>query len=258
MTIFSGRSPWAGTTAGGTKYRGIKPRAGWANTDRLLLFPSSSVTGLVVACHGIGGNEDTIIGNMITLTEACLDNGWAVIGADAYGPAWANQLSVDEYGAFIDWARVRLPNIARVVTIGQSMGGLAALHLASTLTDAVGFYGVAAVCSLEDQYANYTDHRASIETAYPGWATPGTWDDVVTAGHDPLGDFAAASFAGLRMRWVASSTDPVVDKTTNTDAMAGFVAGQVAEDQVVAVAGGHLSSEHYLPADLSAFLARCT
>lgn len=76
-----------------------------------------------------------------------------------------------------------------------------------------------------------------------------------TAGWNPMQDPASA-FTGIRWRFVASSADTTVVKSSHTDPFAAKVAA-APEAGVVSKLGTHLSVDSALPADMVAFAKRC-
>ncbi len=67
----------------------------------------------------------------------------------------------------------------------------------------------------------------------------------------------AAAYTGIPMRFYASYSDTVVNRTANTDAFVTHVSAVVPESTVITCTGDHGDPSHFQPSDVSAFLARC-
>lgn len=77
-----------------------------------------------------------------------------------------------------------------------------------------------------------------------------------TTGYDPNLN-TGRSYRGIPMRFYASPGDTTINKTTNTDVLAGLVAGIASENTVIVCSGNHGDPSHFQPADTVAFCQRC-
>lgn len=245
-------------TSSGRSY--LEGPYGSGDTARLIIEPAAAApTVLLLAFHGTSASETfTQTGNWSPILDDNLGNGHSIVSANAFGSSWGSEAALDEYQDAYEWAVDIYPTVEHVILVGQSMGGLASLagYAQGRYPLAVGWYGIAPVCSLHNQYDDNPTHAALIEAGHPGWATPGVWDDVITAGHDPYDDFADTVWDGFHMRFVASEADTGVVKANNSDVLAAKASSTAAEASVHTVTGAHLSAEHFDAADLATFIGR--
>lgn len=215
-------------------------------------FPAAMVWYL----HGVSGDEDSMVtdADMGDMLDAWLDRGWVVIGPDSGGATWGNSSAMSGLEDVWTWADA-IWTVAKSgpLVYGQSMGGLVGLNLihASTVP-VVAYVGNSAAIDLEAVYNGAVALQSSIENAY-SFSSP--YDAGATTGFDPM-DALVADYSGVPMRFYASSGDSTISKTNNADAFETKMAAHDAELTVISVSGGHVSTDHYRPADTIAFYDR--
>lgn len=239
--------PFAGYTIGDTTVDGQNVR---------ILRPSGLSDGtaapLCIYHHGYGENQISLTSDPLkqSVIAAIISAGYRVASSNAHGNNWGNQDSMDDYKELYDALVSASVNISRVVFLSQSMGGVSGLNcLADTATwgsVVKGWYGIYPVCDIASMESAYS---ASIDSAYP---PSGDF-----TGYNPV-DMAGTDFTGKRLRFTASSSDTVVSKTDNADAMSTLVAGEATEYAVVTHTGDHGDPSAFIPSDVVDFFSRCT
>jgi hypothetical protein len=212
---------------------------------------------LLMFFHGKGGDESNFnVARSKTTRNALMDDGnWIVTQSNAGGVSWGNNLSLQSYQAIYEYA-ARTYNVAGVATYGQSMGGIPSLLTiqAGTVPGIFAHVGVAQWTDLRSAWDHPQDYKGGIRDAYfPGLSK--TLENYLqySAGHDPMlyppDDFP------VPVRLYASPDD-LATPIGNSEAWVGRLSGLVAEAELVACSGAHLSTSHYQPGDLMAFLGR--
>lgn len=209
-----------------------------------MLIPPRSNGVLVIAAHGHGRTaEDWLSGpRQKSVRTALLRGGYSLASSDASDSAWGNPRSVADYVALHAWAQ-RKAEFSSVALIGESMGGLASLQLASLLPGVKAWIGIYPVCNLESVTTRYF---ASTSVAWPdgtiGRLSPVALDDV----------------RGLTMIFFASPDDDAVSKSANTDLCARRARTAGADVRVIATTGAHGDASAFQPRRVVAFLDAAT
>lgn len=215
---------------------------------------------LVIFCRQLGGSELIVSSYWAyPLVHAAIRAGASVVASRAHSDTWGNDASltdvVNEYTLMNG-----INSVSRVVLVGASMGGLDALLTAAKgnlpAGKVKGVYLIDPVTDLSWAYTATSGgtpnaFQASINAAYSVSSFAS-----IPAGHDPRNSFAASAYAGLRMRFYASTADTTVAKSSTTDAFQTFVAGTATESAIVT----HNASTHTQNAygkDFTDFLSRC-
>lgn len=212
---------------------------------------------LVIWCHPYTQTQ-AIAGSYFAypLVHSCIQEGFMVAASNMHGDSWANDNALTDVVNLYTLMNSIQP-VSGVVIVGASMGGLATALTAAKANlptgKLKGLMFLDAVLSLNWAYTgNSGGYTSGINTAY-GVASYA----AIPAGHEPL-SFAASAYAGLRMRFYASTTDTSVDKASNTDAMRTLIAAQVSESGLVTHnLTGHLNTGVVQAPDQMAFLHRC-
>lgn len=215
---------------------------------------------LVIFNHQFGANEAiTPPYWAFPLVHAAIQSNASVIASRLHGDNWGSSASLTDVAAAYNLMNALNP-VSSVVLVGASMGGLASLLTAAKgnlpAGKLKGVYLIDAVTDLSWAYAataagTANAYQSSINTAYGVSAFAS-----IPAGQDPRNGYAASAYAGLRLRFYASTADTNVAKAQNTDAFAAFVAASAAESAIVT----HNASAHTADCsgkDFAAFLSRC-
>ena len=190
---------------------------------------------------------------------AALNNlGCTVAASVMHSNNWGNQQGIDDnldlYNRIVQY----FGTPSDVIMLGGSMGGLASLLAVADgrIPNIRGVALIDGVCNLSAIFgANAGTYASAIRTAY-GIASDGSDYATKTAGHDPM-LLPASTYAGLRLRFYASTSDTDVPKAQNADAFAARVASVATESEVLTHVGGHLPTYAAWPADVVAFAQRC-
>jgi acetyl esterase/lipase len=218
----------------------------------------------VIWVHGNNGDyHDITTGptGQITQAAACRDaltNAGYIIATTTTRSTtnWGNQASVDDIADLYNYCASHY-NIADVLLIGQSMGGLdSLLSLSEGKIPAVrGWLGVYPVCNLANLYTN-AGFTGLINTAFGITGTGTLTYANLTFGHDPLLKWGNV-FRNVPMRFYASAADTLVPKSSNADLLAALVLGSTRENSVVVCSGNHGDPSHFQASDWLAFAQRC-
>jgi pimeloyl-ACP methyl ester carboxylesterase len=222
--------------------------------------PPATNGQLVIFCHQLGGTEQISPSYWAhPIVHASIQAGASVVASRAHGDNWGNDASLTDVVNEYNFMNARNA-VTSVVLVGASMGGLDALLTAAKgnlpVGKVKGVYLIDAVTDLSWAYtatvnSTVNAYQSSINTAY-GVASFA----AIPAGHDPRNSFAASAYAGLRLRFYASTADTNVARASNTDPFQTFVAGTATESAVVS----HNAGTHTQVApgkDFSEFLSRC-
>lgn len=208
-----------------------------------ILIPPQPNGVLVIAAHGHTRTaEDWLSGPLQeSVRHALLEGGYSIAASDASGSAWGNPRSVADYTDLYAWAQ-RKAEFTSVALIGESMGGLASLQLATQLPMVKAWVGVFPVCNLGSVTARYP----SVTLAWAG---------------DPAGRLSPVDVSGtggLKMIFFASPDDVAVPKDANTDLCAQWARDAGADVQVVTTTGGHGDPSAFQPTRVLRFLDAAT
>jgi pimeloyl-ACP methyl ester carboxylesterase len=208
-----------------------------------ILIPSRPNGVLVIAVHGHGGTVNSwLLGALqASVRAALLRAGYSLAASDGAGNGWGNAQSVTAYTDLYAWAQQKA-SFSRVALIGESMGGLASLQLATRLPAVAAWVGIYPVCNLATMTARYPD-------------TARAWPDGTTGRLSPVD---LGKTRGLKMIFFASPGDTVVRKASNTDLCAARAAAAGASAQVVQVTGQHGDKSTFQPARVVSFLDAAT
>jgi hypothetical protein len=232
------------TTVGGYAVRILVP-SGWSNGGKCVIYH-----------HGAGETAASLTTDTrkTDVVNRITDDGYLMASSTAAGNNWGNQAGLDAYAALEAYIATNYAPTATAI-FSQSMGGCTGLLTASQGGYA-GWFGIYPVCSLADMFdGNAGSFAADIRTAY-GIAANGSDYSTKTAGFDPA-LLSSSLFDRLPMRFWASAGDTVVNKAANTDAMRAVVAGSMAESDLTVCTGDHGDASHFVPQEVSDFLARC-
>jgi len=222
----------------------------------MYLLPTVEQSGtLVIYHHGVGETKSAWLDDALKygVCKALLQQGHILAGSTAHGNNWGIQLSITDYINLYNDAAARYA-ISKVVFLSQSMGGLSGLLCVADGTIPVaGWYGIYPVCNLKNMYDAGT-FTAVIRSEY-GIAADDSDYDARTAGHDPV--LLSGALFTIPMRFTASASDTVVNKTANADSMSTLVAATTPEEAVVVCSGDHGDASHFQPGDVVAFFDRC-
>lgn len=222
-----------------------------------VLVPATYVDLAIIYFHGYGSNaghitsdaDKTAAVNMLT------DAGYLIASSDAAGNSWGNTAGQDAYralGAYLDTNYAP----AKYGFWPESMGGCCGYLLAANgFTNLVGIYGASPVCSLANMFNGNSGatYPPSIRTAF-GIAANGSDYSSKTSGFDPL---LATPPTRIPTRFVASTSDTIVNKAANSDAMSATFASSKAERDVILHTGDHGDASLHKAQDISDFMARC-
>jgi pimeloyl-ACP methyl ester carboxylesterase len=214
-------------------------------------------TDLVLYCHGQNGPEhapDSETGPK-TVADELTGAGYFIAGSQARGNSWGSQNSVEDNVLFVKYLRETY-NIRNIIVWGISMGGTVALNFAraNRVNGIVGLYLIDGATNLASIYDGI--YPANIDSAYGiTGSAPNTYANK-TAGHDPnLTDPWA--WRHMPMLIIGSSGDTTVPYATNAEAFAAKMAGSSRNIQFVTVAGTHVNSNTFRPAEALAFCQDC-
>jgi len=220
-------------------------------------YNPANQTPVIIHVHGAGETESGLTTDSLKFTsrDALINAGYILAASNAHGNNWGTQASVDDYVALEKYIRANY-NVKGVALWGQSMGGLDALSVvAQGKIPVTGCLLTYPVCSLSNLYGLGT-YTSAIDTAHGitgvGIATYAN----KTYGLDPALKTASV-YRDTPMRFYASTSDTVVPKAANTDAMQAIVATTRTEAVVVACTGNHGDASHFQPSDYVAFFDRC-
>lgn len=222
----------------------------------LMPFTSAKRYPLVIYHHGSGETAQSLKTDGLKqgVINALRQNGYIVVAHDAQGNNWGNPAAVNDYAAVMNYCLNHYP-IYKIVFLSQSMGGLTGLTcMADPRFSLVsGWYGIYPSCNLRNMYDLH--FAAAINQAY-GIAIDGSDYAERTEGSDPvLRDYG--EFLPVRYRFTASYDDSVVPRSSNADIMAGLIAGEVPEADIVPAMGEHGHESHFIPQDVVDFFNRC-
>lgn len=247
------------TTPTGTGYERVT--VGLSTGDpALLTVPTSAQLGspvtLVIGCHGHGGSNNTFETHAPSLgvRDRMTDDGYVFMSPHMHGNTWGNQVAMDDIAAAYAYAAA-LWTVSNVLLFGGSMGGLAAVNAGrkGVVPDVRAVAVVAPALNLRSNYDS-ASYKPSVEAAY-GVATDGADYDSKTAGFDPiLSD--PAEYNGDRYRFYHSPDDTAITKVSHSDLfVANGLTAQMADFQLLTMAGGHLEAGNYDAEDTSEFFA---
>lgn len=208
-----------------------------------LLVPSQPNGVLVIAAHGHGDTVNAWLSGarQASVRRALLHVGYSLAAGDGAGAGWGNAQSIAAYTDLYAWAQQKA-SFSSVALIGESMGGLVSLQLATRLPHVKAWVGIYPVCNL-----------ATMSTRYPDTAL--AWPGGTVGRLSPV-DLSA--MRGLKMMFFASPGDTVVPKATNTDRCAARATAAGASVQVVATSGEHGDESTFQPARVVLFLDAAT
>ena len=208
-----------------------------------ILVPDRPNGVLVIAVHGHRETVNSWLAEarQATVRSALLGSGYSLAASDGAGEGWGNAKSVAAYTDLYAWAQKSAP-FTRVVLIGESMGGLASLQLATRLPNVKAWVGIYPVCNLSTMTVRFAD----IALAWPGGTT------------GRLSPVNLSKTRGLRMIFFASPGDTIVPKSTNTDLCAARATAAGANVRVVQVRGEHGDVSAFQPALVVSFLNTAT
>ncbi|AYN57885.1 esterase [Arthrobacter phage Faja] len=223
-------------------------------------LPPVPATQLVIYCHQLGATEQIATNYWAyPMIHAAVQNGSMVVASRAHSDNWGNDASITDVVNAYNFMNAINP-VSSVVLVGASMGGLDALLVAAKGSLPAGkLKGVYLVDAVTDLSWAYTATAAGTPNAFQSSinAAYGVASfAAIPAGHDPRNSFAASAYAGLRLRFFASTADTTVDKASNTDAFRTFISGTATESALVTHnPSGHTQTSN--GKDLTAFLTRC-
>lgn len=227
----------------------------------LILTPTGAPNGRAILWHqGLGGTEQQVLSIMEYGAGFSLATAGYTFAASELvdGEQWGNTAGVAAAEALA--AELRdVYSITGLVLFGGSAGGHTGVMqlLTGTALPIHGFAGTSVSVSLLDIYTDDplggTIVSDSIDAAFniPGGGSYATQ----TSGRDPLLR-SASDYAGKRLRFYASSSDTIVDRTKHADALSTHISATAYEYGVVTVSGAHAEA---VPdyADLATFIERC-
>lgn len=214
---------------------------------------------LIIWSHPHGATQGIAPGYFSWPLLFALNNLGCTVAASAlHGNNWGNQNAIDDNVDLYTRIGQYFGTPSAVIMVGGSMGGLAsALAVADgRIPNIKGVIGIDAVFNLANLFANNAGtYSAAIRTAH-GIAADGSDYAAKTAGKDPI-LLPASSYAGVRWRFYASTSDTDVPKANNADAFASYLGSGVPEKAVLTHVMGHLAPQASWPADVLAFVKRC-
>lgn len=227
----------------------------------LILTPTGASNGRGIIYHqGLNGTEQQLLafmeyGYLFSLSTA----GYTFASSEMVdGAQWGNTTGVSAAEALS--AELRdVYGISAVALMGGSAGGHGGLmqYLTGSALPIRGFVGSSVSVSLLDIYTDDplggTIVSDSIDAAFniPGGGSYATQ----TSGRDPLLR-SASDYAGKRLRFYASSSDTIVDRTKHADALSTHISATAYEYGVVTISGAHAEAAPDY-ADLATFIERC-
>jgi pimeloyl-ACP methyl ester carboxylesterase len=188
-------------------------------------------TRLVIFFHGLDTDEHVLTADGMhqKLTDALIDNGFAVVASKAGGNAYGNPDSQRDYRELARVAAMHY-RVGDVYLLAESMGTIAAVNLLAE-SDVVRVRGLAAISPALDLLTAPPQYRAAIAAVYP--------DKAVLERVNPL-NLPPEALAGKNLRFYASPDDPVVASNANALAFQSRF-GSVANISVVPCTGEHMN-----------------
>lgn len=210
---------------------------------------------LVIYAHGSTDTELSVLDRgTVRAYTALLQAGFAVASSSQHGNNWGSQAAQDDLVGLYHYVNERYP-VGPVFLLGESMGGLSSLQVAAhDRLDVAAWAGIYPVTNLRAMWERGWYFRRAIAVAH-GAAVDGSDYATRTSGADPM-TLDPNLFAGLPMRFYASSDDTVVRAPDNSEALAARVAGLALEATVVPHVGGHGDPTAYQTRDLIDFFLR--
>lgn len=209
-------------------------------TRSLVIVPRKANGGLVVFLHGWGQTRRSLLSRReeASVADALTEAGFTVLAADAKGKAWGDAASVADYRTLIAGTRARY-RLTDVFLMGESMGGLATMQLARTLTDVRAATVWFPVCDIRTIHE--TRFQATIRSSWRG--TSRAPISPVAVGDTPL------------MVW-ASPADTVVDAATNAAVCVAEAKSAGATVTYIQTTGEHGDPSNYQPATVVRFFEK--
>jgi hypothetical protein len=199
--------------------------------------------------HGLGETSESLLDDGL---KADIVHGLSVAGyivcAISTGNSWGNDASLTKYAALEAYLEANY-NVLRTAILSQSMGGVSGLERAvsGSVPRLAGWLGIYPVCSLTAAYSG--SFTSSINAAYGGS------DASQFAGHDPLA-MNAIAYAGLRMKFYASTADNSVPAANHSIPLRTAVSPYAAEYDYTACSGDHGDPSHFRTVDVLAYFQR--
>jgi hypothetical protein len=227
----------------------------------LILTPTGTSNGRAILYHqGLGGTEQQLLafmeyGTLFSYATA----GYTFAASELVdGAQWGNVAGVAAAEALAAELRDTYGVSGAVLFCGSAGGHTGLMQLLTGTALAIcGFAGTSVSVSLADIYADDplggTIVSDSIDAAFdiPGGGSYATQ----TSGRDPLLR-SASDYAGKRLRFYASSSDTIVDRTKHADALSTHISATAYDYGVVTVSGAHAEATPDY-ADLATFIERC-
>lgn len=196
-------------------------------------YNSANPTPLLLVSHGGGSSQNVVtLDNFVRVADVARELGFIVAASNEHTNEYGQANAIADAQALYNHIATNVGPIERVVTAGESLGGLTSLQMLRTLPRAVGWFGIAAVCA---------------DTVSP--ATSQSVTNPITA--------STAGYAGKRFLAISSTSDATVSSTNHSDAMMSYVAGVAREATTLRATGGHIDASHYNRVAVAAFLWRC-
>ena len=227
----------------------------------LILTPTGTSNGRGIIYHqGLNGTEQQLLafmeyGTLFSYATA----GYTFAASELVdGAQWGNTAGVAAAEALS--AELRdVYGVSGLLLLAGSAGGHTGVMqlLTGTALPIHGFAGTSVSVSLLDIYTDDplggTIVSDSIDAAFniPGGGSYATQ----TSGRDPLLR-SASDYAGKRLRFYASSSDTIVDRTKHADALSTHISATAYEYGVVTISGAHAEAAPDY-ADLATFIERC-
>ena len=248
----------AAATAGSAAGVGAFEQTASPNGQAVRIWTPTTVEDTaVIVCHKHTGSEQYAPPSAEYCVVGSLQASGYVVGAsnmagDNWGNAAGQAAIIDLWGML----KARHPSLTKLVLLAYSMGGIGAMNIvmANAIPELRGVYGIDAVSSLANMYANAT-YTASIRTAY-GIAADGSDYAAKTAGFDPMLASVPASALTKRFVFVSSSADTAVSQSANSLSMIPRLAG-AAEVTSITHASSHLAPVAMRPQSVVEFVRRC-
>ncbi len=208
----------------------------------VLATPRSASNGrLVVFVHGSDEDAMTMIDSSqnASLTVALARAGYAILGDDAGGNAWANPASITSYVHAVSSVPATY-RASGVYLIGESMGGLTSLQLLPRLPKVRAWIGIYPVCNLQSVYglSKTSDLHAAVDAAW------GTGLSTALAALSPPTITAAIPAMAF-----SSVDDVTVRQRDNADVcLSAFAHNAPGRATLVSTAGIHGDPSNFQPA----------
>ncbi len=238
-------TPWETATVGSQACRIFNPAANVAPTVAIIWG------------HPHSQNEQLSAGYWgFPYAHLAVQRGWVFAASNLAGDNWGNATAQTAHVALASQIKSTYPTVTKIIHVGASMGGLVGLNVArdGSIAELAGVYLIDGCCDLANMHANAT-YTSSVRTAY-GVAGDGSDYSSKTSGFDPM-LASASAFPAIRYRFLASTSDTAVPKTSHADAMSSKLSTRGLEYAVKAHLGGHLAGGAVDPADFEAFVNRC-